>query len=635
MITGDLIQKKCYKINYSLEINMSSASKLMHRNVLLNRFLPLIIAVICLFIFFKNKGFFSESKSEIITSDGHGYYGYLPAQFIYNDLSYTYIGEINKIYYPNYPIPEFCVDQNGKRVNKYYVGTAILIFPFFAAAHFITKLSNYPADGYSLYYQYAVAMAALFYLLVGLFFLNKVFQLFKIKPLISALLLIAVVFCTNLYHYAIFQSAMSHVYSFAIISAFIYFFCKLSANFNVKDGVVVSILLGLIALCRPSNLIILLITPLFFNNFSDYISWIKNKILNKQLGLYLLVFVLIISIQSYFWHKATSLYYFDSYKYEGFNFSNPYIFDFLFSFKKGFFIYTPFFSLLFFAFVLVFKQSSFKAAIFLIFFTVLVYLLSSWWNWYYGGGFGMRPLIDFYALFCLVLAIGLQQISKRMYLILIPFTLIIGIINIIQDYQIRNFILHWECMDSEKYFKVFLKTDDKYKGVLFYDNSTVNYEKYHNGDILFKDSCNYSRGSTFINFVDAKPSFNEKKDSMGYVNSKSQYSTGFQIPTSAFLKSCPHIIVKTYSDIFVTKDAEAEIIFTLEQNGTTQFFSNKVVPNFMESKTDAWFKSQYHAVIYGVLQGGILKCYLHHRKGNTTYIDNMKIEICELKTKFN
>ena len=29
----------------------------------------------------------------------------------------------------------------------------------------------------------------------------------------------------------------------------------------------------------------------------------------------------------------------------------------------------------------------------------IIYLFSSWWCWWFGGGFGMRPMIDYYPLF--------------------------------------------------------------------------------------------------------------------------------------------------------------------------------------------------------------------------------------------
>jgi hypothetical protein len=615
---------------------MNEETTLKQRRIFNINILPYLIVCICLVVFFNNYGFFSKPKCEIITSDAHGYYGYLPAKFIYNDLSYNYINKINQMYYSNNPIPDFCVDYNGKRVNKYYIGSSILMFPFFVLAHIITKFSNYPADGYSCIYQYFIGLASLFYLFLGLFFINKTFSVFKINIFLSALILIGVLFCTNLYHYSIFQPGMSHVYSFALIGAFIYFIKRLAEDYSFKIGLIVITILGLITLCRPTNLIIVLIIPLFFDNIFGLIDFIKNEILKWNLVTYILIFISIISIQSYFWFESNGLFYIDSYRYEGFFFSDPHLFDFLFSFKKGFFVYTPFFILLSIAIILLIKKNLYKALVFTLFFTIICYILSSWWNWYYGGGFGMRSLIDFYPLFCFVIAIGLNGISFVSYILLTLFITITGIVNLIQDYQIRNYILHWDCMDKEKYMKIFLKTEDKYKGLLFYDNSTSNFEKYHNGKLLFEDSCNFNRSTNKnINFLSALALKKSKSDSIGFVNESNQFSSGFKIPISQFLGNIPHIIVKTYADILINKGTEVELVISLEQNGTVQHWSSKVLPNFIDSKYNEWFKSQYHIVIYGAQTDGILKCYLHYRSGNIALIDNLKIKVCELKTKNN
>jgi hypothetical protein len=126
-----------------------------------------------------------------------------------------------------------------------------------------------------------------------------------------------------------------------------------------------------------------------------------------------------------------------------------------------------------------------------------------------------------------------------------------------------------------------------------------------------------------------------KSDSIGFVNESNQFSSGFKIPISQFLGNIPHIIVKTYADILINKGTEVELVISLEQNGTVQHWSSKVLPNFIDSKYNEWFKSQYHIVIYGAQTDGILKCYLHYRSGNIALIDNLKIKVCELKTKNN
>jgi hypothetical protein len=599
----------------------------------LYKFLTVLIFGICTFILFNNKGFFNKPKSELIISDGHGYYAYLPAVFIHHDLNFNFIAKANQDYYSENTIPAFYVDHNDKKINKYYVGPAILMFPFFAVAHLLTKLSNQPADGYSLYYQYFIALGALFYMFIGIFFLKRIFDFLKINFFLSSILLLGVVFGTNLYHYVIFEPAMSHVYSFSLISAYLYFLLKAIRSYHFKNGLIVVALLGLIFLCRPTNLLIILITPIFFTNFSSFYDWLSKHLSLSHLLIYIPAFILVVSIQCLYWYNTTGLLYFDSYKYEGFIFGQLHIIDFLFSFKKGFFIYTPFFLSLFIAIVYLFKKSPFKAWVFLIFFFIVCYILSSWWSWYYGGSFGMRALIDFYPLLCLVISMSLTDFTNKKYFVLMLFTAICAYMNIVQEYQYRNYILHWDCMDREKYFKIFLKTDDQYKGVLFYDNTTGNLEKYHQGKLLYQNDCNFNESNNDINFVAFKILKNQNKiDSIGYVNAEHEYSTGFQITTD-FIENNPNVIIKTYSKINIEKESSAELVISLEKNGKIKSWQSKVIPNFIEDKTSAWYESKYHTLIYGVENGDILKCYLHFRSGKMAMIDNLHLKIYEYQTK--
>jgi hypothetical protein len=40
-------------------------------------------------------------------------------------------------------------------------------------------------------------------------------------------------------------------------------------------------------------------------------------------------------------------------------------------------------------------------------------------------------------------------------------------VNLIQSYQYQKFILHWDQMDRERFWKIFLKTDRKYDGIFY------------------------------------------------------------------------------------------------------------------------------------------------------------------------
>ena len=53
------------------------------------------------------------------------------------------------------------------------LGLALLLLPFFLIAHLLSYFLSYPMDGYSLLYQYAISIAALFYLWLGCKYLMR------------------------------------------------------------------------------------------------------------------------------------------------------------------------------------------------------------------------------------------------------------------------------------------------------------------------------------------------------------------------------------------------------------------------------------------------------------------------------
>ncbi len=94
-----------------------------------------------------------------------------------------------------------------------------------------------------------------------------------------------------------------------------------------------------------------------------------------------------------------------SYAGEGFYFTRPAIAGVLFSYDKGWFIYTPvaFISMIgFFPLWKVNRSATISIGLTL---TAAIYFTAAWWCWDYANSFGMRPMIDFYALVavCLLL----------------------------------------------------------------------------------------------------------------------------------------------------------------------------------------------------------------------------------------
>lgn len=420
--------------------------------------------------FINYKGDFDKPSQRAINADGKGYYAYLPAIFIYQDLNYRFTRRMDKKYYGKPDNSHFKQEINGSIVNKYPAGVSVMILPFFLLTHGMAYVSGYPPDGYAKIYEYGVALAAIFYVMLGGWFLVNILRRYGIKELYIYLTVLFFFFGTNLFLYTIFDVAFSHAYNFTLVILFIYFIQKYSDHYQLKYILFASFIFGMIIICRPINTLVILTVPFLVRNVNQLKTLSKIYFLSiKYLIPSVLLFSIPIGIQMALWYLQTGSIIVYSYENEGFNLTDPAIGNVLFSFRKGLFIYTPLTLISLGGFVTLLKKRQYYQTITLIvFFAVFTYITSSWWQWYYGMGLGQRPFIDIYAFFAILLGIFINELKMspfKIFILLVCFFFIY--LQQIQIYQYKNFILHWSDMTFEGYWKVFLKTGDEYKGVLW------------------------------------------------------------------------------------------------------------------------------------------------------------------------
>jgi hypothetical protein len=395
-----------------------------------------------------NINFGKNKWQDVLESDAWGYYAYLPAIFIYQDLHFAFYDKVmHGGHFEERLAYEYRVGNDGKVTNKYFCGTAIAIAPFFLGAHFISRLLDYPQDGYSRIYILSVNMAAIFYTLLGLLFLSNLLQFYTKEAWVLTSVIIAFAFGTQLFYYSIGEPGMSHVYSFCFVNLFLW---KIKNWFetNIKSELIIAAFaLAIVFLIRPINILILLSIPFIAGNWSTLKSGVMNFIKDTKLFiLSALVFVCFAMIQSLFYYLQTGNIWVDSYPNENFNFLQPHMFQILFSFRKGLFVYTP---IVLFGHFWLFKSSKYIILSYLFFFLILTYILSSWWIWYYGGSFSLRAYIEYFGLFAILLTIFLSELKYRKTKLITLFLLIV--LCQIQTYQYRYFIIHWSEMNFEKY----------------------------------------------------------------------------------------------------------------------------------------------------------------------------------------
>lgn len=416
-------------------------------------------------------------RDNLIEADGRGYYEFLPATFIYKDLHFKYLDTLKTEFYDDEMIAEdfFPRLENGQRYDKYFIGTAVLQAPFFAVGHFFASNSSYyRADGFSTPYQISIYSAALFYTFFGLVFIRFLLKSYQVNRTWILVVQFGVVFCTSMLDYMHWDAAYSHVYSFFLVSGFLYF----SRNYFLKDKSKslfwAIIFLGMIFLVRPVNLILLLFLPILSENISLFIEALKSLFTkNLRTTIFSVVcVVLILQIQCIVWYAQTGNWIHYAYGEETFNWTEPHFFEFLFSYRKGFFLWAPWFFIVFVAGFIghLFLQLNIRLIYFLLAFSLLIYILSSWWVWSYGGSLGSRPMIDYYPVFLIFLAPILASKTDFLKIGFLIATPILAVVMITQTYQYQKGILTLDEMNKDSYWKVFMKTDSMFEYYLWKQN---------------------------------------------------------------------------------------------------------------------------------------------------------------------
>lgn len=454
-----------------------------------------------------------QDEQRVIEWDAISYYAYLPATFIYHDLSLNfaddYKGPHKLIVWPDR-------GPAGKYVIKTSMGLSILWTPFFLAGHAVAHLTGTDTGGYSPPYKFFLLVSALFFLTVGLIYLRKIL-LANSSDGVTAMVLAAFVLGTNLFWYTLYQGTMSHVCSFALISAFVWYSMKwhelqnngtgaFSAGQKVQvagqegwgfglkaegaghkvagtghnapgtrqyggvqalwPSIRLGLLLGLITLIRPTNLIIVLIF-LLYGVVSGETLRIRIKKLSinyRHLAIIALVAFLVWVPQMTYWKEMTGQWLYFSYgSNERFFFADPAILKGLFSWRKGLFLYTPLMIFAIAGIIALWKRRSPHALPVTLFVPLNIYIIFSWWCWWYGGGFGQRAFIDSYALMGVataslltpVITTGKTAVQRWLRNLTLAAFILLASLGIIQNIQYYNGAIHWDSMTKEAYIDSF------------------------------------------------------------------------------------------------------------------------------------------------------------------------------------
>jgi len=243
---------------------------------------------------------------------------------------------------------------------------------------------------------------------------------------------------------------------------------------------------GMIILIRPTDAFVLLF-PLIFgvSNLKEF----KKRVLTiiDRRGTFLLslfLFSLPILTQMLIWKIFVGKFIHYSYHGERFFFNDPQIFNFLFSYRRGWLVYSPIMIFTIVGIILSYRRLKSFFPFLVITFCLNVYVLSCWWDWAFGGSFGCRPLIEFYAFLIFPLAVFIKWFLEKLPLRSTMFGvfLILISLNIFQTWQYKMKMIHWVGMSKELYWFVFLKTTFTQEEV----DKMISMLKIPNGEMMFR-----------------------------------------------------------------------------------------------------------------------------------------------------
>lgn len=406
-------------------------------------------------------------KGEPIIADGAGYYCHLPQWFIYKTNNFQFLDSIAKKYPKSRFTNNVYVPGDGKPPsNKYFTGSAVAMTPFFAIGHWWATSIGVDADGYSWPYLVMVNMACIFYVLLGFlgiyFFLRK-FGIDRFWIIVSSL---TIALGTNLGYYIYQLSPYSHIFSFAVI-AWLLFAAKCWADrHSAKNFLFLCALIGFAIIIRPTSVLALVFIPFLFASTADFLSRLKALVTQQRLQLLagLAVFGVFIYFQLWNVHLQTGVWALNTYTNETFEFLwSPKIVEVLFSWRKGLFVFAPVLFLMLPGWFVLFRRNRRLFWGSVLSFVLFTWITASWWCWWYGGGLGMRPYIDVYALLVIPIAFLFQYSRIWMQGILLVVAFVGCQVAQVYEFQMKYNIIHYDDMSYEQFWRVFMRKEMRYQ----------------------------------------------------------------------------------------------------------------------------------------------------------------------------
>lgn len=567
----------------------------------------------------------SIDKKEI-SWDVFGYYLPLVATFQQDDAllnDRSWVEELNNEKQLSGTVYQISSNDEGKPMYFFLFGMSYFYAVFYFIGDLIAAWTGYATDGFSLPYQLSLVYGCMIYTLIGLLYFRKILREF-FSETITSLALLLIVLGTNYVHHMSLKNLETVNVLFMLSTILIWNTIQWHKTFQFKNLIWIGLSVALMALVKPSEILFLLL-PLLWNVTNKETFKDKLKRISAQKVQFLVVILccfLLAFPQLYYWHLKTGSWIYDTYKNPGVGLDifSPHIYNSLFSYRKGWLVYTPLMLFALSGLYFVYKNNKkiFPAVAISLF--VSSYIVFSWTEWWYGAGFSNRPMLTYYPLLAIGLGYFLKELLKwnRVIQFSIGFSMLFFVfLNQFQWWQMRNYILDPYRTTKAYYWATFLKTEvtPKQQELLLVNRDFT-------GNNQFTDKQKYT-SKTLINDL-----FSKLKGGSFYSPSEEEFGYSHKVPFSE-LTIKDHAWIELRFDYKCTRTEQPILVaFCMDRkNGAYGYTTFE-----LEQDSLNWKSKTIHFLTPEIRsKNDVLKIDFWKRSPANLWIDNLKIVVYEKK----
>lgn len=569
----------------------------------------------------------TEPPRNAISWDVFGYYLYLPATLLYDDVALrdrAWLDELFTTYEPSTTQYQVVDGPEGARVIKYSAGMAVAYAPWFLLAHALAEPLGFPADGLSPPYQWIITYGCLLYILAGLFLFRRGL-LHYFSDGWTAVLIVLITCGTNYLHLAAWDGTLlTHPLLFTLFAALLLTTIQWHEKPTAKRALLIGGLLGFITLVRPSEGIVAII-PLLWDlgtAAGRTRKWTSFRAHGAHFAWAVIAFIIAACPQLFYWHATTGHWLFYSYVNpgEGFDLDAPHTLNYLFSARKGWFLYTPLMAIALLGLIPLRKRSPALLPALIIYLLADLWIVSSWSCWWYAGGsYSARSMVPTYVLLAIPLGILLSSAWERTRVRWVLSIVICAAValNLFQTWQWHVGILPHDRVTRAYYAAAFART-----------SLPVNAD-----DLLLVDHDASMFDSTrYVQIGERSQRFDDRSDSTFALTDDSPFSPGIEARYDA-LTNRDHAVLRTSARLWIGDSIgpPPTLVMTFQHAGGSYCYRTTTWTIPADTRNQ-WVSTRLNYITPEVRAlSDTLKVYVWNQHGGTHRIDDLRMEILERK----